>query len=106
MNADWKIQWRDGKLKTRFRHFTTMVEGSVDQLSMGFKCRPGCAFMVMKVWAPSPDDTIDIVKVMSEQIGFKLNGQVHVFDSEPALPPKKQSYGYDVDFTPYLAPKP
>jgi hypothetical protein len=102
---DWKVQFRDGKLKTPFRHYTAMVEGIVVELSMGFKCRPGYAFMVMKVWASSPDEAMDLVKTMCEQVGFDWRGQIHVFVTDPALPPKKHPYGYDVDFTPFLEPK-
>lgn len=105
-NPDWKVQWREGRLKTPYRHFTAMVEGLVVELSMGFTCPPGYAFMVMKAWAASPDDAVDIVQVMSGQIGFTLTRPVYVFESEPALPPQNHPYGYDVDFTPFLISKP
>jgi hypothetical protein len=103
--SDWKVELRRGRLKTPYRHFTAIAEGIAGELSQGYTCRPGRAFMVMKIWASSPDESIDMVRAKSGQIGFAPMGHIHVFGSEPELPPRDYPYLYDIDFTPFLNPE-
>jgi hypothetical protein len=105
INPDWKHQFLSGRLKTSFRHFTAIVEGIAGELAGGYTCRPGHAFMTMKAWALSPDDAIDMVQAVGGGVGFVTTGHIHVFGTEPELPPKDQAFGYDLDFTPFLNPE-
>lgn len=100
-DKDWKLQLRYGKLVTPYKHFTAIAEGIVEDLVEGFSCRPGPAFMGLKTWATSPDESIDMLRVIGEQIGFRITGRAYVYDTEPTQPPRPNSYGYDIEFTPF-----
>ncbi len=98
---DWKLKLRYGKLKTPFQHRTVIAEGVVGQLSDGFSCRPGPAFLGMKTWASSADEASHMAGVIGEQIGFKVTGRIYVYDTEPHQPPGDTPSGYDIQFTPF-----
>jgi hypothetical protein len=98
--ADWKVRLKYGRLSTQFKHYSVIASGVVGALREGFSCRPGKAFMGMKVWASSADDATDMVIVIGGEIGFRVAGKVEVYETEPMEPPRERPHGYDIDFTP------
>ncbi len=106
MNSDhqdknWKLKLRYGKLATPFHHYTAIAEGVAGELSDGFSCRPGSAFMGMKMWASSIDEASDMMVVIGKQIGFSVTGRIYVYETEPDAPPRDKPSGYDIQFTPF-----
>jgi len=98
---DWRLKLRYGKLKTPYHHFTSLADGVVGNLDEGFSCRPGKAWMGMKTWANSTDESADMIKTIGEQIGFKVTGRIEIFETGPEEPPRENPYAYDIQFTPY-----
>lgn len=98
---DWKVKLRYGKLNTQYKHFTVIADGIVGILQDGFECRPGRAWMAMKVWASNADEATDMIQVIGGQIGFTVDGDIQVYDTEPKQPPREKPNGYDIGFTPY-----
>ena len=98
---DWKLKLRYGKLKTDFHHFTVSADGEISELVDGFECRLGRAWMSMKTWVTNGDESADMIQVIGRQIGFIVDGKIHVYDTEPDQPPRDKPYGYDIAFTPY-----
>ena len=100
-NKNWKLKLRYGKLKTPFQHFTLIADGIVGDLIDGFSCRPGRAFMAMKVWASSNDEAFDMIRAIGEQIGFTVTGRIHLYETPPDVPPRHNPHGYAIAFTHY-----
>jgi hypothetical protein len=98
---DWKLRLRYGKLTTTFKHFTVLADGVVGKLGDGFECRPGRAWMSMKTWATDADESMDMIRVIGERIGFTVDGRIEVYVTEPDQPPGEKPHGYDIRFTPY-----
>lgn len=99
-DKDWKLNLRYGKLKTPYQHYTAIAEGVVSEGMEDFSCPPGKAFMGMKTWASSTDESADMIQVIGEQIGFTVTGRIHIYETEPTEPPRENPYGYDINFTP------
>ena len=100
-DKDWKLKLRYGKITTPYHHYTALAEGVAGELADGFSCPPGSAWMAMKTWAASPDESGDMISAIGRQIGFTVTGRVHVYETEPGQPPKENPYGYDINFTPF-----
>lgn len=100
-DPSWKLKLRFGKIKTPFQHFTAIAEGIVGELIEGFECPSGSAFMGMKTWATDAEESADMVRVIGEDIGFMITGQIMVYESEPQKPPRESPFGYDIQFTPF-----
>ncbi len=100
-DKSWKLKLRYGLTATPFSHYTAIAEGIVGDLSDGFTCRPGSAFMGMKTWASSPDECAEMVRVIGNQIGFTVTGRIQVYETEPVQPPTDKPLGYDITFTPF-----
>jgi len=98
---NWKLKLRYGKLQTPFKHFTAIGEGVVGELKDGFSCPKGSAFMGMKTWALSTEQSADMLRVIGSQLGFELTGNVQVYETEPVDPPSERPYGYSIQFTPF-----
>ena len=98
---DWKIKLRYGKLTTSFKHFTVFADGIVQQLVDGYYCRPGRAWMAMKVWASDVDESMGMIRVIGNKIGFSVDGKIEVYVAEPEEPPSDKPYGYHIRFMPY-----
>jgi hypothetical protein len=98
---NWKLKLRYGKLKTPYRHFSAIAEGVVGELSDGFSCRAGSAFMGMNTWSSSADESADMIRVIGRRIGFVVTGKIHIFETDPKEPPKDTPYGYEIKFTPF-----
>jgi hypothetical protein len=77
-DPSWKAQLRYGKIQTPFHHFTALAEGTVGELADGFECPPGSAFMGMKTWALSADESADMIRVIGGQIGFTVTGDIQI----------------------------
>ena len=99
--SDWKLKLRYGKLSTEFSHFTVLADGIVGNLVEGFNCRPGRAWMAMKTWAADADESAHMIRLIGENIGFTVDGDIQVYDTEPDAPPQENPHGYDIKFTPY-----
>jgi hypothetical protein len=101
VDKDWKLKLRYGQLQTPFKHYTAIAEGIVGELAEGFSCPPGNAFMAIKTWASSSDESADMARVIGEKIGFQVTGDTQVYDTEPTQPPRANPFGYDISFTPF-----
>lgn len=101
-NKNWKLKLRTGKLITPFKHFTLIADGFVDsELRDGLYCPLGNAMMGMSAWATSANEAIDLISMIAQKIGFIIDGEIEVYDSEPKEPPKDTVFGYDINFIPY-----
>ncbi len=103
MDKNWKLKLRYGKTQTEYKHFTVLADGIVHDLQEGFECAPGNAWMSMKTWALSTEQSADMISTIGEKIGFECTGTVEVYETEPAQAPKENPYGYDIKFTPYIS---
>jgi len=101
MDKDWKVKFNVGKLETAFIHFTGIANGNAEGLSEGFDCPTDQAIFTIKMWAESADMAVEMVCSIGRQIGFEVDGDIQIFDSEPDQPPKDVPYGYGISFTPY-----
>tara|TARA_R100001132_G_C3256401_1_gene81890 strand:+ start:313 stop:627 length:315 start_codon:yes stop_codon:yes gene_type:complete len=101
MEKDWKLKLRYGKTKTEFKHFTVLADGIVGELVDGFECKPGNAWMSMKTWSNSADESTDMIQYVGGQIGFECNGKIEIYETEPTEPPKDEPFGYEINFAPY-----
>ena len=100
-DKDWKLKLRYGKLKTPSQHYTVIAEGVVSEEMQDFSCPPGTAFMGMKTWASSADESADMIQAIGAQIGFNVTGRIQIYETDPAQPPRDNPYGYDINFTPF-----
>jgi hypothetical protein len=98
---NWKLKLRFGKIKTPYKHFTVIAEGTAREEMKDFSCPPGKAFMAMKTWSSSPDESGHMAQVIGEQIGFDVTGKVEIYETEPTQPPSEHPRGYDIQFTPF-----
>ncbi len=98
---DWKLKLRFGKEKTPYTHFTVLADGIVGELKEGFDCRPGKAWMSMKTWSTSADESEEMIRVIGAQIGFTVTGKIQVYKTEPIEAPSDNPKGYDINFRPY-----
>ena len=57
--------------------------------------------MAIKVWATDPNEAADMLHVIGQQVGFKSEGEVEIYKTEPEEPPKENPFGYGINFTPY-----
>src|SRR5205814_4411249 len=87
VDRDWKLRLRYGQLRTAFKHYTAIAEGVAGVMNNRYPCRPGNAFMAMKTWATSPEESAELVRMVGERIGFRVTGNTEVYDSEPEQPP-------------------
>jgi hypothetical protein len=98
---DWKLKLRYGKLTTPFKHYTVIAPGEVGDLADGFECVKGNAYMGIKVWAESVDESADMIQSIGEQIGFIVTGDIEIYETDPEQPPQEDPFGYDITFTPF-----
>jgi hypothetical protein len=101
INQDWKLKLRYGKLSTPYKHYTAIADGIAGELADGFICKKGEAFMAMKMWAEDTNQAADMISVIGGRIGFKVTGDIQIYDTEAEQPPKERPYGYGINFTPY-----
>lgn len=98
---DWKLKLRYGTLKTSFKHYTILSEVEVGELEGGFECPKGNAFMGMKIWAESIEESADVYQSIAGQIGVKIAGKLEIYESAPEQQPGENPFGYDIKFTPF-----
>lgn len=101
MEKDWKLKLRYGKLTTPFKHYTLLGECVVGVLQEGFECRPGSAVVGMKIWASDTSEVANVFRTIGEQIGYKVVGNIEVYQTDPVEPPGDLPFGYDLQFTPF-----
>lgn len=101
MANDWKLKLRYSRIETSYNHYTVIADGIVGELKEGFSCRPGNAYMGMKTWASSTEESADMIKEIGKEIGFEVIGKIDVFVTEPTEPPGENPHGYSINFTPY-----
>jgi hypothetical protein len=102
-DTDWKLKLRYGKLTTPYHHYTVIAEGLVGEFADSFVCPPGSAFMAMKTWASSTEESGNMITVIGRQIGFTVTGNIQIYETEPVQPPRENPFGYDINFTPFDA---
>lgn len=96
---NWKLKLKYEKSVTPYEHFTILAEGIVaGELRDGYVCRPGNAFMSIKVWAVSSDVACEMTFWIAEQLGFQLTGRIEIFSTEPDEPSGDQPFIYQVGF--------
>jgi hypothetical protein len=95
---DWKLKLQYEKIVTPYKHYTIIAEGNTDNLIEDFTCPKGNAFMGMKIWAESLDESSDVFQNISRQIGFKITGNLQIYETEPQEPPRENPYGYGINF--------
>ena len=57
--------------------------------------------MAMKPWAIDQGQAADMIQCIGNNIGFKVDGRIEIYDSAPEQPPDDKPFGYDIQFTPY-----
>ncbi len=99
--ADWKLKLKSGIIKTVYKHYSVVVEGVGKNIPEEFSCPPGKAFMSMKTWSSSTQESSNMAKEIGNQIGFKITRKVDVYETEPTQPPQENPFGYDISFAPF-----
>jgi hypothetical protein len=84
---------------TPYRHFTAIAKGIVGELTGGFHCPKGNAFIGMKIWAESAEQAGDLIQTIGRRIGFIITDKIEVFTTKPIQPPGEKPGGYDIKFT-------
>jgi hypothetical protein len=79
------------------------MRGEVNNLTDGFECPKGPAYLGIKIWATSMEESADVFSAIASEIGFNITGNIDIFTSEPKQPPQENPYGYDINLTPFLA---
>ncbi|WP_216362744.1 hypothetical protein [Formosa algae] len=92
---------RYGKTKTEFKHFTVLADGIAGDLVDGFDCKPGNAWMSIKTWSKSADESSEMIQFIARQIGFEFRGKIEIYKTEPIEPPREEPFGYGINFKPY-----
>jgi len=100
-DPSWKLKLRYGLLKTPFHPFFVIGEGEAGELSYGYECRPGSAWMSMKVWAASSEESADMLRSIGNEIGFTVTGRIMVYEIEPEVPPTEEPTAYNIEFSPF-----
>lgn len=100
-NPDWKSDLRHGRLRTPYRHFTIFADGHAERVLVDYQCPRGRAWMSVMTWATDEEESINMIRVVGEHIGFEIDGQIEVKDAEPEQPPHEAPYLYAIEFTPY-----
>src|SRR6476660_5047488 len=88
-SKDWKLDLRYGRLKTPYHHYTVFAEGVAGELSEGYSCPRGPAFMGMKTWASSEEESANMIQVFAKHVGFTVTGNIQVYSTEPSKPPSE-----------------
>ena len=99
--SDWKLELEQGLIQTPYRHFTVMADGSSPRGLTDYQCPPGRAWMSVMTWATDEEESINMVRVVGEHLGFEIDGQIEVKAAEPEQPPHEAPYLYAIEFTPY-----
>lgn len=86
---------------TELEHYTVLAGGTVGELTDRFSCKPGKAVMAIKVWSYSLDEAGEMAKSISNQIGFKVQGKVEIYKTDPKEEAGGNPHGYDIMFTPH-----
>ena len=104
--GDWKLNLRYGKLTTPYSHYTALAEGRMERANNDFGAPLGPAWMGMKMWASSADESADMIESIGRHIGFSVTGKIQVYATEAVQPPRENPFGYDIKFTPFKDDKP
>jgi hypothetical protein len=101
MIKDWKLKLRYGKLNTPYKHFTVIAPGVIEQYKKDFDAQPGKAYVGMKIWAMNEGESADAFQGVADQIGFKLSGNMEIYETPAESPPTDNSYAYGINFSYY-----
>lgn len=101
LGDDWKVKLRYGRISTPFQHYAIIADGTAGQLADGFECRPGPAMMAMKGWATDIDEAGDMIRYVSEKVGFSITGRIQIYQAELDEPPRDKPFAYNISFVPY-----
>ena len=55
----------------------------------------------MKIWSMNEEESADLYQSVAEQIGFKLSGNMDIYETEAESPPKDNPYAYGINFSYY-----
>lgn len=86
---------------TDLTHYTLLADGEVVEPNAEFGTQAGPAIMAMKAWAKDAEQAADMIVAIGERLGFRPDGELQVFVTEPGAPKDAKPYGYDVQFTSY-----
>jgi hypothetical protein len=86
---------------TEFTHYTLIADGQGFEPNADYETEIGPCIMGMKVWATDPEQAADMISVIGKRLGFKMDGELQVYVTEPDVPAEDQPFGYDVQFTTY-----
>ncbi len=96
--ADWKLKLKNGTFQTKFLHLSVVAEGMANSIPEEFSCPPGKAYMSMKTWSSSTQESAHMAETLGKQIGFEVTGKIDVYETEPTQPPQQNPFGYDISF--------
>jgi hypothetical protein len=94
VGKNWKLELRYGRRTTPYEHYTGIAEGEVGELTDGFSCRRGPAFMDLH-------GNEDVGVLDGAQVGFTTTGNIRIYKTDPAEPPGENPRGYDTKLTPF-----
>ena len=100
-DKDWKLKLRYGKQTTPYKHNTLIAQGVSEQKIEGYDNLPGPAYMGIAVWAPNDEDAVEILVEVGKNLGFKVTGNIEIYETDPKEPPKDNPSYYQVNFTSY-----
>jgi len=86
---------------TGFTHFTLLADGEVFEANAEFDTEPGRYIMAMKAWAKDVEEAAEMIVEIGQRLGFRLDGELQVFITDPEEPEEAEPFGYDVQFTSY-----
>lgn len=96
-----RLKSRHGLLMTEFTHFTLIADGHVFEPNENYGTEIGACIMGMKVWAEDAEQAADMIVQIGKRLGFKVDGELQVYQTEPEIAAEDQPFGYDVQFTSY-----
>ncbi|MEM7766527.1 MAG: hypothetical protein AAF253_03455 [Pseudomonadota bacterium] len=83
------------------RHYDLRTEGRIIGKSEHADLPEGPATMTAKIWAAGPEQVADVVVALTNELQFKILGDVEVRESEPSEPNQAAPSAYAVEFTHY-----
>jgi hypothetical protein len=86
---------------TGYTHFTLLADGHVVEPNEDYETTPGPCIMAMKVWASDANEAADMIVAIGERLGFRPDGELQVFITDPDEPADDEPFGYDIQFTSY-----
>ena len=96
-----RLKSRHGVCMTDFIHYTLIADGQVFEPNENYGTEVGPCIMGMKVWATDAEQAADMIVQIGKRLGFKADGELQVYQTEPEIAAEDKPFGYDVQFTSY-----